>query len=344
MRVAVITNKLIMGGVERALINLLNSQEYMNYEIDLYLFDINGEWMNKLPKKINVVKIEKENTFSLNSIINRVYLRVYKNNYHELCYINAKLLKSNNNIMYDKVISYHAPVSLSVFYALYNLKAKEKILYIHGDVIKCKVDRSFMKQYYNLFNTIKCVSNDAYNVFTQTFPDLIDKTIIEYNIINKAEIFLLSNEVCDNMDRNCYNILTVARLSEPKGLELAIKTMKLLSIYENIKWYIIGEGELQEKLCSLIDKCGLNNKIVLLGAKDNPYKYMKNCNVYVQPSKHEGYCLTLAEALLLNKRCICTPFAGAYEQINETNGVIVPYDEYKMFETLLKEYKNWSIK
>ena len=53
---------------------------------------------------------------------------------------------------------------------------------------------------------------------------------------------------------------------------------------------------------------------MFLGSKINPYRFLKECDIYVQPSRGEGYCIALAEAICLEKPIVVTDFAGAREQ------------------------------
>lgn len=95
-----------------------------------------------------------------------------------------------------------------------------------------------------------------------------------------------------------------------------------------MKWYCIGEGHYRKQLEKLIIKCEMRNYFILIGVNPNPYPYMAGADIYVQTSRHEGYCLTLAKAKYLHKPIITTNFIGAYEQIVDGyNGFIVSPDE-----------------
>ena len=72
-----------------------------------------------------------------------------------------------------------------------------------------------------------------------------------------------------------------------------------------------------------------------MGAKSNPYPYIAKADIYVQPSRHEGYCLTLAEAKCLAKPIVTTNFIGAYEQIEDGyTGFIVGCDEEELYRKI----------
>ena len=131
-------------------------------------------------------------------------------------------------------------------------------------------------------------------------------------------------------------ITTVGRLTKAKGYELAIETCKLL-INDNVDvtWYVIGDGEEKERLNKLIVKYNLRQRFILLGLKENPYPYIKACDIYVQTSLHEGRCLALSEAKILCKPIVTTDFSTSYDQIKSgENGIIVPKDAKKIYDAL----------
>ncbi|MEY8676026.1 glycosyltransferase [Thomasclavelia cocleata] len=334
MKVAIVTNKMIIGGVEKALINLLKKKKY-GTDIDLYLFDVSGDWMDNIPNYVNVVKVDS--SVKKINLISYAKLKLSKK-YPKKCFYSSKIYPINN-VKYDLAISYHAPCSMPVFYTIHNIKARNYILYIHGDVIKTKSNTKFMYNIYKKYNEIKCVSKDAHIVFKKTFPQL--KSVIEHNIIDIEEIKNLGSEPCSTIDNSCYSIVTVGRLSEEKGIDLAIECLEYLLLHNyKIKWYVIGEGEKRAELEKLIQEKNLEGWFTLIGQDDNPYKYMAKCDLYVQPSRHEGYCLTLAEALVLERKIVCTEFAGAFEQIEEgKNGYIVKFDKNSLANKISDIYK-----
>ncbi|HAF0292616.1 TPA: glycosyltransferase, partial [Salmonella enterica subsp. enterica serovar Typhimurium var. 5-] len=97
-------------------------------------------------------------------------------------------------------------------------------------------------------------------------------------------------------------------------------------------WYCVGEGKYRKKLEHLIKEHGIEENFILLGSSSNPYPYMAQADIYVQTSRHEGFCLTLAEAKCLAKPIITTNFIGAFEQIHDgENGYIVNVNEEELY-------------
>lgn len=335
-KILIVSNKMISGGVERALISLLNELDSHEFDITLFLLRKNGIWENKIPSHVKIIYCEEINS-------PKAYIKklMRKNIFYAIkkCIYLFKMIKSkslwveNMNLSkflpeirqeYDVAISYHAPGTLPVHFVINNVKAKNKILFIHGDIEMTKCTGKNYKELYDKYNHIICVSKESMSIFLRHNPKLKNKTKMIYNIIDYKNIIYKSKE---NIPLKI-DICTVARLSEQKGIDIAIKACKLLLNYGlNIKWYVLGTGPEKQKLGQLIKRYNLEKNFILLGNINNPYPYIANCNIYVQPSRHEGYCLTLAEARILCKPIVTTNFIGAKEQIkNQSTGTIVEID------------------
>ena len=120
-------------------------------------------------------------------------------------------------------------------------------------------------------------------------------------------------------------IVTVGRIVEQKGYDIAVEAARILRDSNiDFQWFFVGDGVSRNEIEKLISEYHLVDKIILTGAKDNPYVYMKNADIYVQTSRFEGYCLTLGEARILNKPIVSTNFDVVYNQLkNGENGLIV---------------------
>ena len=154
-----------------------------------------------------------------------------------------------------------------------------------------------------------------------------DKCTVYYNPIDKQEILdksQISAEI--EFSPRYINLLTVGRVSAEKGQDMIpAATRKLLGNGHNVRWYIIGDGDMRAKVESLIREYHVEENVILLGTKTNPYPYMKACDIYVQPSYTEGYSTTICEAGMLGKAIVgTTPSGGIYDQINDgEDGFIV---------------------
>ncbi|MGM9869613.1 MAG: glycosyltransferase [Sodaliphilus sp.] len=114
-----------------------------------------------------------------------------------------------------------------------------------------------------------------------------------------------------------------SRLTEPKATNQA----KRLTEPQAIKWYIIGYGGGEALIRQKIREAGMENHVIILGKRSNPYPYIKACDIYVQPSRYEGKSVTVREAQMLCKPIVVTNYPTASSQIrNGVDGVIVPMD------------------
>ena len=107
----------------------------------------------------------------------------------------------------------------------------------------------------------------------------------------------------------------------------------------DIRWYFVGEGSDLEHCKNEVDRLGLSKEVVFLGIQTNPYAYMRDCDIYMQPSRHEGFCITLAEALCFSNPIVATNFTGAQEQLlGRENGFVVGMSAEEIAEGIEKAF------
>ena len=125
-------------------------------------------------------------------------------------------------------------------------------------------------------------------------------------------------------DGSKVKILTVGRMSPPKGIDTAVLACaELIKRGYDVKWYHIGRGEQEEEIRSLVKDNRLESNFILLGEKENPYPYMRECDIYVQPSRFEGKSIAIDEAKCLAKPIAVTAFPTVFDQIEDgVNGII----------------------
>ena len=352
-KIAIVTRQMIAGGIEKALISMLEIFPKDKFEITLFVMARGGEFESYIPNNIKVKCLYGEEKSVKDKIVNslkngdliraiKIPLNIVlsmktKETYKQEEYL-AKILPKQEQ-EFDLAIAYHTPASFPVIYVSQHLNAKKKIAWIHSDVEVYKNELEKYIKYYNGFEKIYCVSKDGKNKFDKQYPQLKYKTDIFYNIINEEQIKKLSeyeNGFKDNFTG--IRILTVGRLTKQKGCDIIPKIVtSIINKGFNIKWYIVGDGEEREYLNKKIKEMNLEDRLVLLGTKINPYPYFKNCDIYVQPSRHEGYCITLAEAKRFNKPIVTTDFIGALEQIvNNETGLISKFNKKEIEEKIIR--------
>ena len=129
----------------------------------------------------------------------------------------------------------------------------------------------------------------------------------------------MSKEKVENLmtKDDCFKLVSVARLSYAKGIDNAVRALKILVDrgYDNIKWYIVGYGGDEQIIKDLIKENNLEDKFILLGKQINPYPYIKSADLYIQPSRSEGKAVTVCEAQILSKPVLITNYTTAQSQI-----------------------------
>lgn len=359
-----------IGGTEKALLTMLNEMDRSKYEITLLMLEEYGGFLNQIPDGIKIMYLKEYKTLKkfINDPPQLVAKELIKNRKIIkglsvlFVYIISKLMKDISiyykyilsnvdtlNEEYDIAIAYAGPMDFISYFVINKIKSKKRVQWIHFDISKIGFNVNFAKKIYDKFDKVFVVSNEGKDKLINFLPSLKDKTEVFFNIISCKMIEKMSYEgegFSDDFDGT--RILTVGRLSKEKGQDLIIPVLKKLK--ENgykVRWYCIGDGPAKKEYEKLVDKLNIKDDFIFLGSKLNPYTYMKECNIYVQPSKHEGYCITLGEARCFNNPIVTTNFTGANEQIvNENTGLVCEINEeeiYKAIKKLLddkKLYKN----
>lgn len=221
------------------------------------------------------------------------------------------------------------------------IQAKKKATWLHDE--KPYWMKSVQK-YLCEYDKIYGVSQAVVDAFCREYPHYKDKAAVFYNVIDIEEIKRKSEQDEIIPFKESFNIVTVGRLTEQKGYDIAIKAASILKKRKiNFAWYAIGGGRDEKKLKKLVEKYCLENQFVFLGRKKNPYPYMKHCDLYVQPSRHEGYVITLVEARALCLPILSSDIPSAREQIQDgINGYVAELSAEDLADKIEYLYNNPS--
>lgn len=349
-----------IGGVEKSLLSLLAVIPKEKYEITILTLDKKGGFLEYIPNNVKLIEAEwfkyiKPIIMDTPQNIIKRYIKNYEFiKIPSFIYSYFKSKKINDRYIYykhvlksipeckekyDVAIAYAGPTEIIDAYISHKVKAEKKIAWVHFDISKHKINKKLYNNLYERFDKIFAVSNECKKKLDEIIPAVRNKSEVLFNIVSEDLINEMSESYVDFDDNyKGIKIITVGRLSKEKGQDLAIKALaKLKKDRYDVKWYCIGEGNSRREFEQLIKEYNLENNFLLLGSTSNPYPYIKNADIYVQTSRHEGYCLTLAEAKALNKPIVTTNFIGAYEQIkNNENGIIVSCNENDLADAIRK--------
>ncbi|MFT4800672.1 MAG: glycosyltransferase involved in cell wall biosynthesis [Flavobacteriaceae bacterium] len=352
-------NTMNLGGTEKSLISLLSVMSRDKHDVTILMLEKYGELQYFIPKW---VKVEYLNGYSsIKNIISKpphktiieflkrgrlikvlkifnTYVK-YKISKNFDCFYFEVLKKHKTIEEYDIAIAYAGPFDFISYFIVKKINAKIKVQWIHFDVSKVLSLATFGNKYYQYFDKIFCVSENAKVVFDDMFPNFCDKTSVFKNIVSKSNLeksASIGETFSDGYDG--LKILTLGRLSEEKGQQMIPSIVHRLKKDKiKFKWYLIGDGKLKDNLLSQIKELDLRNDLIVLGSKINPYRFVKDCDIYVQTSFHEGYCLTVHEAKILNKPVVITNVASADNLIlNGEDGLIVEINEEAIYTGVKK--------
>lgn len=351
-----------IGGVEKSLISLLSAMPQEEVDVTVLTLEKKGGFLEYIPSWVKVEEAEwfedikrmlmaspyeildiykKQGKYTkIISFLMAYFLTKYTNDRSIYLKHLLKQIPSYES-KFDVAVAYPGPTEIIDSYIIYKVAAKKKVGWIHFDLSQVKPNYKLYKKLYNQFDKLFIVSEEARQKVIDVFPNSKLKVETFKNIISTSIIQNLAKQPIEFDDHYTgTKIVTVGRLSYEKGQDLAIKvTARLKEEGYAVRWYCIGEGKNREEYEELIRQYQLEEDFILMGAKINPYPYMTKADLYVQTSRHEGFCLTLAEAKCLGKAIITTNFTGAREQIkdNQTGFIVEATEEalYKKIKWLL---------
>lgn len=350
-KIFIFSHAMEIGGAERALLGLLNSIDYSKYEVDLFLLKHSGELMPLIPKQVNLlpeisqysaimkpmvlalkegqIKVVlgrlcgklKAKLYDIKHTLNRSAVAIEYSHKHTV-----KYLPKVNNEHYDIAISFLTPH----YIVSEKVNADKKIAWIHTDYSTIELDVKSELAMWSKFDNIVSISDDVTRAFLSTFPSLENKIVKIENILSKdfieeqADLFNVENE----MTGDSVKLLSIGRFCEAKNFDNVPEIASIIkSKGVDFKWYIIGYGADENLIKSKIAQYDMEDTVIILGKKENPYPYIKACDIYVQPSRYEGKCVAVREAQIINKPVIITNYASSKSQLQDGfDGVIVPMD------------------
>lgn len=360
-----------MGGVSILLEDILNIINIKKYNIDILVLHNNGEMFNNLPNEVNVIygsKYFEAIDYTLKEVIKMHNIKLL---YKKLKVIFDMKTGNIENVIKKerkKILKKKYDVEIAFkdgFTALFTIfgDSLRKLHWLHYEY---KVINPNAK-YHKLFNTILpkfdeiiAVSEGVEKVFNEIYH-LDYKTRVIYNLIDTSKIINKANEKRDiELNKNELNFVSVGRLHKQKGYDILIDVLNELNekklLPNNFKFRLYGDGPERENIKKKIKDYNLNDKVFLMGQVMNPYKYIKNSDLFLLPSRYEPFGLVIIESMTLKVPVLATKNhatnkiishkENGYITNNSYNGLydgikyfIKNLDELKKYKNNLKNYK-----
>lgn len=352
-KLLIVSHAMEIGGAERALLGLLENIDTKHYHVDLFLLRHEGELLSLIPPQITLLpEISQYATLArpVKSILKNGHFCIAagrlngkmkahrfekKHGYHESGvaleyshkYTKRFMPPIAPDVEYDLAISFLTPH----YFVAEKVRAKKKIAWIHTDYSYVQIDRNSELKMWGRYDHIASISDDVTTGFVNTFPELREKIVLIENIlprslIEKQAVEPIGNEL--KVDRGQLAVLSAGRFSYQKNFENIPDICRRIRAKGcDIKWFIMGYGAGEALIRKQIIAAEMQDYVIFIGKKENPYPYIKACDVYVQPSRYEGKCVAVREAQLLQRPVVITAYPTAGSQLESgVDGIIVPMD------------------
>lgn len=359
-KIAFILGQMSQGGPARVFLNLMHLISPEEYIVTLILFNPGGALFKELPEHINIQYVKprglfctkEENAFQyyqfaplrfLIRVMAKLIRVIFITNYN----FNWKLTQpflAKNEERFDLAMSLIE--GNSNYYLTLLSNAKIKVGRMPTDYLTAKLNAVFDKPYFDNLDYIATNSASNLKVLQNIFPSIAARFLLVDTIIIPELVNKKANSEKGFTDQfTGTRILTLSRFDHTKGTDLAIETCDLLkSKGIDYRWYIMGNGP-KEKYNDVISKRKLQNHLILLDPRSNPFPFVKECDIYIQPSKYEGNSNAVKEARALNKPIIITNFKTAPEHITHMkNGLISDMNPESLSEAIITLISDTSIK
>jgi len=318
-----------VGGIEKALVTLLNKLQEKEYDITLILEKKEGIFLEQLNPNIRII------TYTPNNDKN-ILKRKTANLLQQIRFI----LKYRNK--FDFAASFATYSNAAAFVS--RTASKNSCLWGHSDYLSVyennvkEMKEFFCKKKYNKFKHIIFVSKKGKESFISIFPEMKDKTIFCNNLIDDKRIKELSNEEIELKKQEIPIFLNVGRHAEneKKLSRIIYAAQKLKENQYKFRILFVGDGKDTDQYKKMVKDKHLEEEIIFLGRKQNPYPYFKISDCVILTSEYEGYPVVFLESMILNKPIITTKVSD-YEDIEGKYGYITTkeiddiYQKMKLF-------------
>lgn len=341
------------GGILTSLIALLNSTFVDRYRVNIFIMNGYGKSLDSTIAKYDIgcnYWISKVHSYLFKTrglekfvlLFYKILFRIPKLGKNIVENIESVTIRKIEKLDYDCIISFQESISLQFVSKFSN---PNKVAWIHCDYSRIFTNESDEMAVFSRYSKIVTVSNYTRKTLCQLLPQLTGRVFTIYNIMDRdAVLTKAEKEIDDNrFATDNFTIISVGRISEVKQFHLIPKiASKLKSDGYTFRWYIIGGGNepgAAYKLHQAILDFKLDEYVICLGNKVNPYPYFRIANLLVSTSYSEACPMIFNEAKILDLPVVSNNFGSAYEFIKDgKDGIICSIDQ--MAEVIENVYNN----
>ncbi len=369
-RILIVSHAMELGGAERSLLGLLSALDPEKLDIELFLLRHQGELLPYIPDYVNllleipqytVLARPMKDTLREGHVLltaarlwgkwkSAVYNRRkgYSDSGVELEYSHKYtcrfMPKIQPAVEYDLAISFLTPH----YFVAEKVRAKKKIAWIHTDYKNVQVDVDSEKAMWSAYDHIISISDSVTESFLHIFPTLGSRIRMIENILPEKLIRLQAAEKDPKelfAKDGSLKLLSIGRFSYAKNFDnIPDICRRLIESGMDVKWYLIGFGGDEALIRKKIQENQMEDRVIILGQKENPYPYITACDLYVQPSRYEGKCVAVREAQMLGRPVVITDYSTAQSQLeDQVDGVVVSSENQKCAERIAEVLKDTQL-
>ena len=341
-KILILIHDMRIGGAQKSLLSFLQSlsasELRSEYEVDLMVMDPAGAFLEQIPEYVRILPPPEVLRWCGSGLSKALFLKHFTMSSFlgECSWLIRKTLKRFDRGLnlqqrlweswhkripalqtyYDVAISYMDGVPN--YYVSEKVSADKTVLWVHSEYQKQGYDPAFDRRFFEKAHGIVTISENCRQCILKDFPDFRNKLFVLENITCSQTVIEKSKlSSCPEFQGvEQLKLLSVARLNRQKGIDLAVEAASLLKQKGiSFLWLVAGDGPEREALQAQIDQAGLNDRFRLLGSRENPYSYMKTCDILVQPSRVEGRSIVLDEAKVLCKPIVATNYTTVVDSL-----------------------------
>ena len=360
-RILIATVSLGIGGAEKSLVNLLNLFDYDHYDVDLLMFKRWGELMVQVPQNVNIISVPGIEILygskPAETVSGRKFLFLKFVRWGATA---AALIMEHEfdrqrsyrwNKFYSKVVpklrgKYDCAISFSggetFWYLADNADAKRLITFFHNDFSNIDIDTAYHLRYLQKADYIDTVSESCASSLREIFPSLKNKVHVVYNPTCVHLIQSMSDEAVEDGFSKAIEVLkivSIGRLEKQKGFDIAAEAAAIAKKKLGVKfeWIIIGDGSERQLIEKTIEREQIANEFRLIGKKINPYPYLAEADIFLQPSRYEGKSVAIDEARVFGLPVLATNYSSVKDSVKDgVDGIVVPINAADVAEGILR--------
>jgi glycosyltransferase involved in cell wall biosynthesis len=350
-KIIIVNNNMNIGGVQKSLYNLL-WEIHDQYDVTLLLFRKNGVYAQQLPT--NVTVLECNGLFRFLGMSQSQCSGIEKLKRGVLALIAKffgrpiamKLVLASQRMLpnrYDCAIAFLHNGNIKNFYGgvqefvLHKINAPKKVAFLHCDYGRCGANHPANNALISQFDSIAACSDGCRKAFEMVLPEAKDRSCTVRNCHRIEEIHTLANANPLQYDAETVNVVMVSRLAHEKGIERAIEAVSY-TVHQGykVRLHLVGGGPMEDVLRETAVAHGIAQNVVFYGEQSNPYRYMKNADLFLLTSFHEAAPIVIEEARCLGLPVLTVQTTSSEEMVLQPNcGWVCENNQQALNETLL---------